>query len=269
MAVLHTYEFGDPDGAPLLAIHGITAHGRRFRRLGDEGWPERRTVAVDLRGHGHSLSDGPWNVHQHVTDLLDTLDAAGLHDPIDVVGHSYGGTIGLALLARAPARVRSLVLLDPALLLDPVTADQHASGAIADQGFASVDDAIAWRRGGNDAIAGAVDTEIADHLTQGGDGRYRFRYHRPSVVAGWGEMCAPLPDRVEACPTLLVVATRAPFVTPEVEAGLAGLLGDALITTRIDCGHLLYWEQFDGTAAAVREFLDRPPSPGRRSSGTA
>lgn len=255
MAVLHTDEFGDPGGAPLLAVHGITAHGRRFRRLGEEGWPSRRTIAVDLRGHGHSLSDGPWNVHQHVTDLLDTLDAAGLHDAIDVVGHSYGGMIGLALLAGAPERVRTLTMLDPALLLSTTTADQNAAGTIADQGFASVEDAAAWRTGGNDAIAGAVEQEIADHLTHGDDGRFRFRYHRPAVVAGWGEMCAPLPEQVEPRRTLLVVATRAPFVTPEVEAGLTALLGDALTTARIDCGHLLYWERFDDTAAAVRGFV--------------
>ena len=105
MTVLHTYELGDPDGEPMLAIHGITAHGRRFRRLAEEAWPERRTVAVDLRGHGHSTSDGPWSIPQHVTDLLDTLDDLGL-DGVDVVGHSDGGAIALALLAAAPERVR-------------------------------------------------------------------------------------------------------------------------------------------------------------------
>jgi lipase len=250
MAVLHVHEFGEPDGEPVLAVHGITAHGRRFRRLAEEAWPERSTVAVDLRGHGRSTYDGPWNVAQHVTDLLDTLDSLGI-DSADVVGHSYGGMIGLELLARSPERV----LLDPALLLPAASADTMAAGVMADPGFASAGEAAAWRRGGNDAIAAAVDTELADHLVEGDDGRSRFRYHRPAVVAGWGEMCAPLPARVEARPTLLVVATQAPFVTPEVEAGLAALLGDAITTARIDCGHLLYWERFEETAAAVRAFV--------------
>jgi lipase len=256
MSVLHTYEFGNPAGAPLLAVHGITAHGRRFRRLAEEGWPERRTIAVDLRGHGHSTWDGPWNVRQHVTDLIDTLDAAGLADTgVDVVGHSYGGMIALAQLAGAPERVRRLALLDPALLLATEAADAMADGVMADPGFATVEDAIEFRRGGNEAIAHAVDAEIDDHLTHGDDGRVRFRYHRPAVVAGWGEMCAPLPASVEPRPTLLVVATQAPFVTPEVESGLATLFGDLLTTVRIDCGHLLYWERFDDTAAAVQEFI--------------
>src|SRR6188508_369352 len=99
MAVLHVHEFGDPDGEVVLAVHGITAHGRRFRRLAEEAWPRRRTIAVDLRGHGRSPYDGPWSVPRHVADLGDTLDALGVVGPVDVVGHSYGGLIGLALLA--------------------------------------------------------------------------------------------------------------------------------------------------------------------------
>ncbi len=79
MSVLNVHEFGDPGGAPLLAVHGINAHGRRFVRLATEGWPERHTLAVDLRGHGRSTYDGPWNMAQHVTDLIDTLDGARAH----------------------------------------------------------------------------------------------------------------------------------------------------------------------------------------------
>ena len=55
---------------------------------------------VDLRGHGRSTSDGPWSIAQHVTDLLDTMDAHGLAS-VDVLGHSYGGAIALALALLA------------------------------------------------------------------------------------------------------------------------------------------------------------------------
>ena len=114
MALLHVHDFGDPNGRPLLALHGIMGHGGRFRRAATDAWPERRTIAVDLRGHGRSTSDGPWSIAQHVTDVIDTLDAFGIAST-DVVAHSYGGAIALALLARSPGRIDRLVLLDPAL----------------------------------------------------------------------------------------------------------------------------------------------------------
>ena len=121
MAVLHTHSFGDPAGVPLLAVHGITAHGGRFRRLAEEAWPHRRTLAPDLRGHGRSTADAPWNVAQLVQDLADTLDAHGVAGPVDVVGHSYGGVVTLAFLAAHPGRVRRLVLMGSVGVPFPIT----------------------------------------------------------------------------------------------------------------------------------------------------
>jgi lipase len=58
-----------------VAIHGLGAYGRRFRRLAEEGLPSRRVLAVDLRGHGGSGWDPPWHIERHVADLIETLDA--------------------------------------------------------------------------------------------------------------------------------------------------------------------------------------------------
>lgn len=255
VTVLHTHHFGDRASDPVLAVHGITAHGRRFRRLAEEAWPQRHTVAVDLRGHGRSTYEGPWSMRQHVTDLLDTLDHHGL-DSVDLVTHSYGGAIGLELLARTPARVRRLVLLDPAIAIAPARTNDDALAAIEANGWASVEEATTARNAGlGDEIDPAVVEDIADHLLRGDDGRWRFRFHKPAVVTGWGEMSYPLPESLPPVPTLLVVADRAGIVTGEAFAGLQRLLGDQLDVVHLDSGHMLYWERFDETAAAVTAFL--------------
>lgn len=256
MTALHVHHFGDPSGTPLLAVHGITGHGRRFRRSGEEGWPDRHTIAVDLRGHGRSTTDGPWSIAQHVTDLLDTMDAHGLTS-VDVLGHSYGGAIALALLARAPERVQRLVLLDPALHTPAENGTALALAAIAFPGFASPDEAMEARLMGNESIRDAVQEDLDEHLVQGDDGRWRSRVHVPAIVTGWGELCSPVPALTAAVPTLVVAANGAPFVTPEIEADLRAQLGDRLELVHLDCGHMVYWEDFPGTVAAVRSFLDR------------
>jgi len=92
---------------------------------------------------------------------------------------------------------------------------------------------------------------------QGDDGRFRYRFHPPAIIAGWGELCSPIPRLPTAPPTLLVAAERAPFVTPDVEADLRAQLGDQLSVVRLDCGHMVYWEAFDDTVVAVNTFLDR------------
>jgi lipase len=255
MAVLHTHEFGDPSGVPLLAVHGVTGHGRRYRRLAEEALPGRRTLAVDLRGHGRSTYDGPWSIPQHVADIVDTLDSCGM-GAIDVIGHSYGGAIALALLIAAPDRVRRLVLLDPALAQSGERASQLATHTIDDPGWATVEEATIARNAGlGDEINPGVVEDIADHLVGGEDGRFRFRYHKPAVVTAWGEVCTPLPDELEAVPALLVVADRAELVSPEIEAGLVELFGGTLDVVHLDSGHMLYWDRFDETAAAIASFL--------------
>ncbi|MFN8022419.1 MAG: alpha/beta fold hydrolase [Acidimicrobiales bacterium] len=256
MTALHVHHFGDPSGEPLLAVHGITGHGRRFRRSGDEGWPSRHTIAVDLRGHGRSTSDGPWSIAQHVTDLLDTMDAHRLGS-VDLLGHSYGGAIALALLARAPERVRRLVLLDPALHTPAENGSANALAAMTFPGFDSPDEAMQARLMGNEAIRAAVQEDLDEHLVQGDDGRWRYRFHPPAIITGWGELCSPVPRLPAAPPTLVVAANGAPFVTPEIDADLRAQLGDQLSLVRLDCGHMVYWEDFPGTVAAVNGFLDR------------
>ncbi|MEO6125001.1 MAG: alpha/beta hydrolase [Ilumatobacteraceae bacterium] len=254
MTILNFYDLGDPDGSPLLAVHGIKSHGLRFRRLATEAWPQRRTIAVDLRGHGRSTPDGPWSIDRHIDDLIETLDSLGL-DQIDVVGHSYGGAISLALLARAPQRVRSLVMLDPALDQTGQWATARAEDSLSNNSWESIDVATAVHSEGlSDVAHSGVVEDIGQHLVHGADGRYRFRYHLPAVITGWGEMSKPLPSMIEVRPALLVVADRAQLVTARTESTLMQLFAGQLTTEHIDCGHMVYWEAFEELADAMIRF---------------
>jgi class 3 adenylate cyclase/pimeloyl-ACP methyl ester carboxylesterase len=69
-------------------------------------------VMLDKRGVG--LSDrvvDPPSLEDRVADTLAVMDAEGL-DIVDVVGHSEGGGIAVALAALHPTRVRSMILTD-------------------------------------------------------------------------------------------------------------------------------------------------------------
>lgn len=258
MAVLSTQTFGDPDGQPFLAVHGVTAHGARFRRTTDEGLPGWRAISVDLRGHGASLREPPWHREQHVADLLETMDAHGL-DRVPVVGHSFGGMLALCLLGAAPERVDRIAMLDPAMALPPALARERAAGTLGDPGWATIDEARAARRAGRDADGWEdVDEDIERHLVQASDGRYRFDFERAAAVCAWSEMARELPAIPVRRPALLVAALQEIYVTPAVRDGLAALLGDQLSVLDLDCGHMVYWDCFDEVAGALRTFLGTP-----------
>jgi lipase len=281
VSVLHVVRYGErgdhdgPAAPPLLAVHGVTGHARRWERLATDAWPHRQVVAVDLRGHGFSTWEPPWSLGQAVDDLLDTLDHLGL-DVVDLVGHSYGGALGIQLLARAPDRLRRLVLLDPGFDRPRGLMAAEAAGFLAADGWATLDEAIAARSAGwlhvgmsdgtagggladREGAAGALHPDVADeidrHLVEGPDGRFRFRFARAAAVSILGELCLPVPAVTIARPTLLVTATAAGVVTPAVVARLRAELGPALDEATLPCGHMVFWDRFDETAALVERFL--------------
>lgn len=256
MTALHVREYGNPLGRPVLAIHGVSAHAQRWERLALEAWPHLRTIAVDLRGHGHSPWTPPWSIEQHVRDIRDTLDAVGVTDPVDVVGHSYGGAIALRLLEHHPGRIGKVALLDPALDADPIEMAALADAALRFEGWATVADALVARNAGlGDDIHPAVPIDVEQHLMQDDDGRYRFRFLPLAVAASYGELCHPIP-RFEPRPMVLVRATQAAWVTPSVVDALRARSGDHLRVVDVDSGHMVYWQRFAETAAAVLTLLD-------------
>lgn len=253
-SALHVRTYGPADAPPVLVLHGVTGHCGRWRVLAD-ALPQLRLVAVDLRGHGRSPWTPPWGLEQHVADALGVLDDLGA-GRIPVLGHSFGGAIAVHLARTAPERVARLVLLDPALGLDPQLGLQNATDAGAGESWPDRESARADRAARWAGVPGErVDAELDEHLECGADGRWRYRYAPPAVAAAWGEMTRPALTPPPDLPTLLVPATKADFVAPAWVERLRIELGDRLVVTPMDTGHMVYLERPGETAAAIRDFL--------------
>jgi lipase len=251
---LHVHPYGPEGGAPVLALHGVTGHGLRWRVL-SEALPHLRLLGVDLRGHGRSPWTPPWHLEQHVTDVLATLDGLGL-DRVPVFGHSFGGAVAVHLARTAPQRVQRLVLLDPALGLDPQDMLETAEESRPDESYPDREAARADRARRWEGIAAAlVEAELDAHLVPDGDGGYRYRYSRAAVVAAWGEMARAAVVPPAGTPTLLVPAAKADFVDPAWVEACRAELGDDLVVTPVDAGHMVYLERTAEVADAVRAFL--------------
>jgi lipase len=248
---LHVQEFGPPDGVPLLALHGVTGHGARWRGIAETRLPGFRVIAPDLRGHGRSTPLPPWTLEQHAADLLAVLNAHEL-DAVSLVAHSFGGAVALHLMRLAPGRVSRLVLLDPVTGVDPVLALERAS--LPARLFADPRDAYqAQRHDWPEATEAEITEELGEHLEQTDQG-WRFRYQPPAVTTAWSEMTrAPvLPS--PGTPTLLVRATREPYVTPAFVSGCHLMLGDEFELVDIDCGHMIYLERPAETGELITRF---------------
>ena len=161
-------------GEPVVLIHG--AHiGDTYRPLMTEpALKDYRLIRYHRRGYaGSSRPDVALPVSAHAADclaLLRKLDAVPAH----IVGHSSGGVIALQLALDAPEAVRSLTLLEPALLQVPSGAalfealgpsvQMHEAGdrAGAVDAFLQVVCGKTYRTGAEKVLPGALDQAAAD-----------------------------------------------------------------------------------------------------------
>src|SRR5215210_5947450 len=168
---LNLHEWGDAAAPTVVCLHGVNAHGRRFRRLAEERLAKRfRVLAPDLRGHGGSEWEPPWTIATHAHDVLETLDDAGVRSA-QWIGHSFGGRLLLELAALAPDRIERAALLDPAIQLLPHVGFDFAERERADRAYGSADDAIAERlESGAPTPRGFLEEEMREHLVERADG---------------------------------------------------------------------------------------------------
>lgn len=247
---LHLHEWGDPAAPAVVCLHGVTAHGLRFRPLAEERLADRfRVLAPDLRGHGRSDPEPPWTFDTFVADVLETLDSAGVGSAA-WVGHSFGGRLALETAAIAPERVERVALLDPAFHVLPHVALNRAE--TAGGSFSSPEQALAARLESDPSSPREfVEEDVEQHLEQATDGRYRFRYCRSTVVSVYGELATqPPPPETVRVPLLIVHAPAFGLVREEHLAAYP----DAEILA-VPGGHMVYWDAWEQTADAVERFL--------------
>lgn len=248
-ASLHVHEWGDPGGRPVVCLHGVTGHGARgFERLAG-ALGGRRVISLDLRGHGRSPGDPPWDTETHAVDALATAAELGI-ERTDWIGFSFGGRVAAALATAAPERVERLCLLEPALHVDTAICLERAGLELEDESYGSPQEAADAELASGRFLRASRELVLEDareHLERGPDGRLRWRYSPLAAIAAWSEM-AREPPPVAEVPTLLVRGEGSWLGIdvsryPRAEHG------------SVPGGHSLLLDAPDETAALVAAFL--------------
>lgn len=108
---------GDPDREVLLMVHGNPTWSFYWRNLVTAFRHRYRVVVVDHIGCG--LSDKPgeeayeFTLERRIADLSALIEALDLRN-VTLVGHDWGGAIGLGAACRHEERFKRLVLMNTA-----------------------------------------------------------------------------------------------------------------------------------------------------------
>jgi len=153
-------EYGDPNGQPVLALHGWLDNAASFYLLGEK-IKGVRFIALDLVGHGFSdfrPAPMPYHIWDNVDDLYQIISSLGLKK-VSLVGHSMGASIAMLFAAAFPDKVERLMFIDglsplayeenslPELFADALVKRSKMAGK-ALQPYSLYDDALKARMNG-------------------------------------------------------------------------------------------------------------------------
>jgi 3-oxoadipate enol-lactonase len=111
---LHGPARGAEERLPLVAVAGLASDSQSWATVMKPLAEHRRLVLLDNRGCGRTTpQDAPSSIDVMAGDCVALADHLGL-EQFDLLGHSMGGFIALALALEHPQRIRRLVLANTA-----------------------------------------------------------------------------------------------------------------------------------------------------------
>lgn len=97
----------------LMLVHGITSSANMWASNLAVLRARYDLVVPDLIGHGHSTTNWSGNsVDVQVAHLNLILDSLHIHEPVYIVGNSYGGAMAANYAEQHPDRTHALVIYD-------------------------------------------------------------------------------------------------------------------------------------------------------------
>jgi 3-oxoadipate enol-lactonase len=248
----------------LVLIQGMGLDRRGWERIPGKLRRRFRLVLVDNRGFGRSdRPAGSFTVADLAGDVVAVLDAAGVRRA-HVMGASLGGLVAQELAVGWPERVDGLVLACTAPGWPLIYPMPRASVRLLAASVVMTNEA-ALRRFTENALAARTvrqRPELVDRLVERQAARPADRRVLRAQAAAGARYAGRLRQKRIQARTLVLHGDADKVVDPRNGRLLARLIPDARLVTFPELGHLLFWEDPDGFAAAVLNFL-APAGPSR------
>lgn len=271
---LRVSAWGTPtaDTPTIVVLHGFLEQSAAWDAVAKRLAP-RHVVAPDHRGHGlsdHVGEGGFYHFWDYVADVDAVIDEVS-DGPVDLVGHSMGGSIATLVAACVPEKIRRLVLVEglgppdgePRVLEQARRALRHRRRPPRHRRVIDVEDAVTRMMRGNPDLPVEAARRLAARQTEsdpsaGEDEAQSLRWtwdalHRArSPQAFSAARQRVFLEAIEA-PTLMIEGGTSPYrFIPDLDARRAAL-AEARTVVIEDCGHHPHHTHPDRLAALILE----------------
>lgn len=248
---VRVFEAGPAGAPPLVFLHGVAGLLEDTAFL-DVLAEHHHVFAPELPGYGESRGEEQLedmlDFALHGWDVVDALDL----DRIALIGHSLGGMIAAEMACLSPARIDSLVLVDPfGLWLD----DNPIPDIFAMMPYEFGEYLFHNPQRAAEVLVGATDDADPEALRE-------FFIDNSRRLGTAGKILFPIPNRRlskrlyrVSAETLVVWAEQDRLIPPVYADRWRTLLPHAQVLTVPDAGHMLPYEQPHRLAETVLRFL--------------
>lgn len=244
-------ETGDPDGIPVILLHGLSDSHRSYEPL-LEAMPKRvRAIALTQRGHGDASRPAEdYQPESMAADLEAFMDALTIPRAV-IVGHSMGSMVARAFAHAHPERTMGLVLVGAFATLHNNPVVQEFWNAVDCLGEPVPEDFV--REFQVSTLAVPVPDAFLEMVI---DESLKL----PAYV--WRAATAGLIDRDRTftasgsmVPALILWGDKDTFATRHDQTVLAAGLKNATLTVYPGTGHAVHWEMPVRVAADLSLWL--------------
>jgi non-heme chloroperoxidase len=243
-------EYGDPEGVPVVLLHGITDSHPCWERILAHVPESVHAYAVTARGHGDASRPGSYTIADMVQDTVQFMDAVGLRSAI-LAGHSMGSIVATKLAIEHPDRVAGLVLMGAATTfispgLEEMAAELDAMSDPVDRDYL---------RGFQESTLarpippGMLDEVVAESAKLSID-TIRLALRDVCLVDFSEELGAI------AAPTLIVWGDQDTICPREEQDALLAAIPGARLSVHEGGGHAFHWEDPARFAAELTAFAE-------------
>jgi 3-oxoadipate enol-lactonase len=243
-------------GAPIILLHPFPANHDFWLPVAETLATRYRVIFPDLRGHGDSdVGEGPATMEKHAADIGRVMDDAEV-GRAPLIGVSIGGYALFEFWRKARGRVAALALCNtkaPADNAEGRTLRLQAANDVVEHGTELFFESMISR------LLGRTTRETRPDLV---DGSLRMmRKMAANDVAQVQRGMAQRPDSVDTLKTInvptLVVTGDEDILTGVSEAELLHRhIPGSQLRVIPKAGHYSPWEQPEGAARLLRQFLD-------------
>jgi pimeloyl-ACP methyl ester carboxylesterase len=271
---VHWAEQGKSSGRPpLVLLHGLNDCHRTWRQLAPQLAHGSRVLMPDLPGHGLSgRPDASYELDWYARIMERWLDEVGIART-DLVGHSFGGGVALAMLLRCPRRIRRLVLVSSGGLGREIAVPLRLASLPLvverlGQPFMGPCTRLVLRalKATGDALSSEDIARLSAMNAQSGSARAFARTVHD--VIDWRGQRRSFFQRAHELSTLPPIAVfwgdRDPVIPFSHAEAFEKCVNGVHVTRFAACGHYPHHERPDAFVAALHDFLGAPHVPAAR-----